>query len=574
MKANSHVIINRVRFVFILLFLFALGLVYRLYTVQIVSGDEFSVKADRQFLAPSSALLNRGEIYFTTKDGEEVSAAYQETGNIVVINPSLVTDPEQVYERINSVVPISKEDFTMKVAKISDPYEEIAKKVDLELGEKIVAPKLDGLDVYKQKWRAYPFNKIASNVLGFMAFEGDELAGRYGLERQYENTLRRLNESMYANFFVEMFSNLKSSFVTGSEKEGAIVTTIEPSVEAYLERTLMLVNEKWHSDYSAGIIMDPRTGEIIAMGTAPTFDPNNFGIEEDARIYSNRLVEDVYEMGSIVKPLTVAAGLDAGVITAKTTYNDAGFLVLNNSRISNYDGKGRGNVDMQEVLSQSLNTGVAFVVTRLGNTNFAKYMKSYGLDRKTGIDLPFEAAPLVENLNSPRDIEHATASYGQGIAMSPIATIRALSVLANGGKLVNPHVVKSIKYKTGLSKTIEMDSTTLPQVLKRESVDEVTRMLVKVVDDALLGGTVKQEHYSIAAKTGTAQIPRVDGRGYYDDRYLHSFFGYLPAYDPKFIIFLITYHPKEVRYASETLTNSFMDIAKYLINYYDVPPDR
>ena len=568
--ATSQVMSGRVRFIFVLILIFALGLVYRLYVLQIVEGQSFDEKADRQYLSPNSTLLDRGTIFFTSKDGDEVTAAYQKTGNIVVINPKLIENPEAVYKKINTVVPINKEDFLMRATKKTDPYEEVAKKIELEDGEKIAEPAISGLQINKQKWRSYPFNVLASNVLGFMAYDHDDLAGRYGLEHQYEATLKRSNESLYTNFFVEMFSNIKSSFSDEKNREGDIVTTIEPSVQDYLERTLDAVNKKWHSEYSGGIVMNPSNGEILAMGLSPSFNPNDFSDEEDSKIFSNRLVEDVYEMGSIIKPLTVAAGIDAGVIGPKSTYFDAGFLVLNNRRISNFDGKGRGNVEIQEILSQSLNTGVAFIASKLGNDNFSHYMKSFGFDKKTGIDLPFEAAPLADNLNSPREIEMATASYGQGIAMSPIATIRALAVLANGGKLVNPHIVSKIKYRTGLSSTIDYGEPL--QVLKPQTAEEVTKMLVKVVDEALIEGKGKNIHYSVAAKTGTAQIS--DGKGYYDDRYLHSFSGYFPAYNPKFIIFFFTYHPKEVRYASETLTNSFMDMTKYLINYYDIAPDR
>ncbi len=570
---HSQVIVGRVRLVFILIVIFSLGLIYRLYTIQIVSGEEFSQKADRQYLTVRPDLINRGSIFFTTKDGEKVTAAYQQTGNLVVINPTQIIDPEPIYDRVNSLIPIQKEEFLKKAAKKDDPYEEVIKKVDLEIGEKISQPKIAGLQVFKQKWRAYPAGKVAANVIGFMAYgKGDALAGQYGLERQYEKTLERNGESTYTNFFVEVFSDISETISDEDHAEGDLVTTIEPTVQTYLDRTIETVNKKWSSEFSGGIVMDPKTGEIIAMGQYPTFDPNDFSGVANPKIFSNRLVEDVYEMGSIIKPLTVAAGIDAGVISAASTYDDKGFLILNNSRISNYDGKARGVVSMQEVLSQSLNTGVAHIVGKLGKERFSQYMKSFGLDKKTNIDLPFEAAPLVDNLKSPRDIEHATASYGQGIAMTPVATARALAALANGGKLPNPHIVSRIDYKSGLTKKTEAGEQS--QVLKPETTEEVTRMLVKVVDEALLDGKVKMEHYSVAAKTGTAQIARADGRGYYDDRYLHSFFGYFPAYSPKFIIFLYTYHPKEVKYASETLTTSFHDVTKYLINYYDIPPDR
>ena len=305
---------------------------------------------------------------------------------------------------------------------------------------------------------------------------------------------------------------------------------------------------------------------------SPSFDLNKFNEEEDINIFRNPIVESVYEMGSIIKPLTIAAGLDSGSITAQTTYNDKGFLELDGYKISNYDGKGRGVVDMQEVLSQSLNTGVAFAVTEMGSKVFADYMRSFGLTEKTGIDLPNEVSPLIDNLNSPRDIEYATASFGQGIALSPIMTARALSALANNGILTNPHLVKKINYEIGPAKTIEIEEGR--RVLKPETADEITRMLVRVVDEALAGGTVKLKNYSVAAKTGTAQMANPKAKGYYEDRFLHSFFGYFPAYNPQFLVFLYTVHPKEVRYASQTLTEPFMDMTKFLINYYEIPPDR
>ncbi|HLP43971.1 MAG TPA: penicillin-binding protein 2 [Candidatus Nanoarchaeia archaeon] len=540
--------------------------------IQVVSGEEYALKADRQYLTSNSSLLNRGTIYFTSKEGDRVTAAYQETGNIIVINPKQIVDKNAIYNEINSHLPIEWEEFEKKAGKVNDPYEEVAKKVDADIGVKIQEARLPGLQVYKQKWRSYPGNELAAATIGFMAYDHEELEGRYGLEYQYEDTLKRSDESSYANFFVEVFSNIKEQFSEGEKAEGDIITTIEPNVQTYLEQVLKDINDTWSSDFTAGIVMNPDTGEIIGMGQYPTFDPNNFTNVKDAKVFSNHLVQNVHEMGSIIKPLTVAAGIDAGAITPRTTYDDKGFLVLNGKRISNYDGKGRGIVDMQQVLNQSLNTGVAFIVQKMGNDVFTQYFRNFGLDRKTGIDFPFEAAPLVDNLKSTRDIEHATASYGQGIAMTPISTIRALATLANGGKLVNPHLVSQINYKSGLHKTIDPGQPA--QIIKKETADEVTKMLINVVDDALLKGTAKLEHYSVAAKTGTAQIANPNGGGYYDDRYLHSFFGYFPAYNPKFIVFLYTYYPKDVQYASETLTTSFFELTKYLINYYDIPPDR
>src|SRR3989344_423288 len=350
------------------------------------------------------------------------------------------------------------------------------------------------------------------------------------------------------------------------------ITTIEPTVQMYLQSVLKNVTEKYSSDSTGGIIMDPSTGEIYAMETYPTFDPNRPDLEKSSAIFSNPLVENVYEMGSVINPLTISAGIDAGVVTAKTTYYDKGFTIISGKKVSNFDSKERGIVSLQDVLSQSLNVGAAYVQSLLGNKLFSEYMLGFSLADRTGIDFPNEGRNLVTNLKSNIDINLATASFGQGIALTPITTIRALSVIANGGDLVEPHTIKSIKYKIGVTKTTPI--TIGARVIKRETSEEVTRMLIYSVDNVLSGGSYRMPNYSIAVKTGTAQMVKPGGGGYEEDKFLHSFVGYFPAYNPKFIIFLYTINPKGARFGSETLTVPFMDTVKFLINYYEIPPDR
>jgi len=567
-----HTPLFRIRLLSFFVVVFAFVLIAKLYHVQIVNGSEYSDRADRQYIKPNQVLFDRGSIFFETKDGTTIGAATVKEGFTLVMHPKQLADAEAAYATLSTIVPLSKEEFMEKAKKVDDPYEELLRKVDRKVGIQIGELGIPGIRVYKENWRYYPGNKMASHTVGLVGYKGDELGGRYGLERYYEDILGRSSGGLYVNFFAEVFSNIKNTLFNGRELEGDIVTTIEPSVQNYLETTLENIHNDWSPDEIGGIIIDPRTGEIYAMAALPDFNANNLKEEKDPRVFSNPLVENVYEMGSIIKPLTMAAALDTGVVTAASTYKDDGFLVLNNRRISNYDGKARGVVKMQEILSQSLNTGVAYLVTKIGKEQFADYMRSFGIGELTGIDQPNEQAGITENLRSSRDIELATAAYGQGIAMSPIATVRALSTIANGGMLITPHLVKRIDYKVGVSKTIEPDPGT--RVLKKETADEVTRMLVEVVDTALKRGEVKMEDYSVAAKTGTAQIADNVNGGYLDDQYLHSFFGYFPSYNPQFLVFLYQVKPKGADYASETLTYPFIDIAKFLINYYEVAPDR
>lgn len=567
----KHLRNDRLKLLSVCVVAFALLVVGRLYVLQVMRSSLYVEQADRQYVKRGETIFDRGSILMTSKDGTLVSAATLRSGYTVALNPRQVVYPEDVVNALEGVLDLDQEVLFHKLGKTTDPYEELAKRVDEKTAKRIEGFALAGINVYKERWRHYPGGASASHVLGFVGYDGDNrFGGRYGLERYYDDVLSRDSDTPYANFFVEIFSDIGSIF-DGKRAHGDIVTSLEPTVESELERAIALVEKKWSSDTTGGIIMDPTTGEIYAMASSPDFDPNHIQLVKNASVFANPLVERVYEMGSIVKPLAVAAGLDAGVITPETTYDDKGSIIVNTAKISNFDGKARGITSMQQVLSESLNVGMAFVAQKLGNDALTEYFMDYGFGEETGIDLPGEVPGLVANLRSPRDIEHVTAAFGQGIALTPIETVRALSALGNGGILPNPHIVRRIDYLSGVSKTPSYTSD--KRVLSEGTSESITRMLVTVVDKALLGGTVKIPHYSIAAKTGTAQIPSPEG-GYYKDRYLHSFFGYFPAYDPKFIVFLYTVYPKGAEYASHTLTEPFIGLVKFLINYYDIAPDR
>lgn len=569
MNSNSTI---RIRIIFICVCFVALFIFAKLYTLQIVNGGSYRNRAEKQYSKPIDSSSDRGSIFFISKDETKIAAATMKEGYILAINPKQIQDTKNIYDALTSYVKIDKTTFFEKAGKTDDPYEEILKKIDKNTGESIQNLKLTGVIITKETWRVYPGDSLASNSVGLVGYdENNNLAGRYGLERYYEKVLSRAQQKSNKNIFAEVFSDIGGSIHSNEEKEGDIITSIEPTVENYLNKTLIDTKEKWKSDSIGGIIMNPKTGEIFAISSQPTFNPNNIKDIKDPKIFSNPIVEDAREMGSIIKPLTMAVGLDTGTITPASTYNDTGFLELDKKKISNFDGRARGVIPMQEILSQSLNVGATYIALKTGHTLFSDYFKSFGFGEVTGIDQPNEQKGIIKNLDSTRDVEIATASYGQGIALTPIQTIRALSVLANGGVLVTPHIVKEIEYSDGSTNQIDLPKI---QVLKKESTDAVTNMLIKVVDTALKKGAVKMEHYSIAAKTGTAQIADHVNGGYYKDRYLHSFFGYFPAYNPKFIVFLYHINPKNVEYASETLTDPFIQIAKFLINYYEIPPDR
>lgn len=555
--------------------LVGLILIGRLYYLQIVKFDFYLARGESQYVHTVQDLYNRGTIYFTTRDGERVSAATVQSGFVMAVDPGKVTDAPALYEALQPYLLIDRDTFLYRATLPDRVYVEVRSELREEDALAIKALGLRGVQLHRQRWRYYPAGPLSARTVGFVGYagerEGEQPVGRYGLERYHEETLSRDSDRLSVNFFAELFTNLgQLVFDNTAKRQGDIVTTIEPTVARLLQNELQEIHDQWDSRLTGGIIINPKTGDIYAIDAVPTFDPND---RDGSTIehFNNPLVEEQYELGSIIKALTMAAGLDSGAVSPSTTYYDAGSIELNTWTISNYDKRGRGLVDMQTVLNQSLNTGVAYVVKTMGKERFRDYFLKLRLGSETGIDLPSEIHGDVRNLNSPRDIEYATASYGQGIAMTPIAAVRALSALGNGGVLVTPHIASRIEYEDGTSKEIRFPEG--ERVWSQETSEEVTRMLVRVVDEALRNGTVALPEHSIAAKTGTSQLVKPEG-GYYDDRFLHSFFGYFPAYDPQFLVFLYTEDPQGVTYASETLTDSFMDIARFLINYYSIPPDR
>ncbi len=552
----------------------ALLLVVRLYFVQIVHGSSYEKDAIGQYVEQSPDDTTRGTIFFTTKDGTLVPAAVMQSGWRVAIQPPQLTDAQGAYSKINAITPIDRERFVASAAKENAPYEEVAYRLDDATAQKIRDLAIPGVILVQDQWRFYPGDTLAAQALGFVGYQGNYKVGMYGLERSYQDTLAESQDNLYVNPFAEIFSNVQSALsVNPADHEGSVVTSIEPNVQAQLEKTLDDVMTTYTPKFAGGIIMDPHTGAIYAIAARPAFDPNTYNTVTSPSVFGDPLVEGRYELGSIMKPLTMAAGIDSGAVTTATTYDDKGCILVSTYEVCNYDLKPRGVIPMQQILSQSLNVGASYVATKTGYPTFTRYMEAY-FGEKTGVDLPDEVTADLSNLGDGTGpaVNYDTASFGQGITVSPIEMTRALSALANGGVLPNPHVATAIKYDSGITRTLDFGQG--PRVMSTTTAATVTDMLTIVYDDAMLNGKIKMDHYSVASKTGTGQIPKPGGGYYPNGTYLHSFFGYFPAHDPRFIVFLFAFEPHGQEYASATLARPFYSIARFLINYYDIPPDR
>lgn len=565
---------DRAHLVLFIWVLVAFCIIVRAFYIQVIQHSKYLELGAKQYVSSVPINFDRGTILFSRHGGTPVPAAQLRATYRVALDPTQVQDANILFTKLSKYIPLEKESFLEKATKKNDPYEEIAKDVNSDVVTLLKAQKLKGVSYYRDNERSYPQESVGAKVIGFVGNNGSHVKGQYGLERYYDDVLTRDSDDKTVNFFAELFTDIEKTVVSNVDtQQGDIILTIDAEAQRVLHTTLVETQATWKSDIIGGIIMDPNTGAIIAMDSLPTYDPNEFQNVKDPSLFINQNVSGVYEMGSIIKPITMASAIDSGAVNeANTTYNDTGFRDLNGYKVRNFDSKSRGpHTSMQAILDQSLNVGIVFLVEQLGTKRFQEYFKKFGLGSETGIDIPGEASGLTKNLDSKVLVDSATAGFGQGIAVTPIQTIRALAALGNGGKLVTPHIVDSILYQNGDRKKIVEE--TPDQVIKPETSERISRMLVHVVDTALLHGADKMDHYSIAAKTGTAQMVQ-PGRGYYEDRYLHSFFGYFPAYEPKYIIFLFHTYPKGAQYASATLTDPFFKLVKFLISYYQVPPDR
>ncbi len=612
MSEKNKLIHNRINIFVLAIFLFFILIVVRLFYLQVIHGAEYKRAGESQYFYDTGENFDRGSIFFTNKnkalspavamsneydiaiDPKTIDLFFQkrmsEGSNLATLENDYYVKISKVFEDYNSeiikdnasssvVIFLDRQAFFEKMHNTESGYEVLLKNVPENIANDIISLRLKGVIVNRKKSRVYFEKGVGAKVFGFVGFSEDKKTGLYGLERYYNDVLEKKN-LVNANFFAEVFSDFNSSDSEIEEKsrmlqyassEGDINLTLDVNVQRYTAKVLAEAKTKWNSQKAGAIIMDINDGSIIAMEEIPSFDPNNYKEVSDIAFYNNDLISGVYEMGSIIKPLTVATALDLGLVDENTTYNDTGTITLSGYSISNYDKRARGpNTSLQKILSESLNVGIAFLVQKMGGDNLSHYFKEFGFGEYTGIDLPSEASGLTGNLDSKVAIDLVTAGYGQGIATTPIQTIRALAVLGNGGKLVTPHIVESISYDNGTTKVIAQDDSV--SVFKNASTSQIiSKILTEVVDGAM---NAKNPNYTVAAKTGTAQIPDPITKKYYEDKYLHSFFGYFPATNPKYIIFLYQVDPRGAQYASQTLKESFFNLVNFLINYYEIPPDR
>lgn len=463
-----------------------------------------------------------------------------------------------------------EEDLISKLSNHKLYWTQLARKIPVSVREKIEPLNFKGMGFERDPKRFYPEASMAAQLLGFVASDkfGDD-TGYFGLEGYYDKQLRGKTGKVSQEKDIFGFPILVRKYQTIEPQKGASLhLTLDRSIQFLVEDKLRQAVEKYDAKDGTIIIADPKTGSILAMATYPSYNPAFFP-EFDQKLYRNPAVADTYEPGSTYKLVTMSAALDLSVIEPSTRCPVcSGPRQIGGYEISTWNKKYYPDSTMTEIIEHSDNVGMTFVSEKLGIDKFYSYITKFGFGKQTGIDLQEEASGFIREKEDWKIIDLATASFGQGIAVTPIQMIQAVQVIANKGKLIKPSVVDKIvegDRETKIKTQIEQ------QVISTKTATQITEMMVAAVEKGE-ARAFAPKGYRIAGKTGTAQIPLA---GHYDPaKTIASFVGFAPADNPKFVMLVRFTEPKSSPFGSETAAPTFFAVAESLFNYFGIPPSK
>ncbi len=547
----------RITFVLALIFIFSAVITCRLFFLQVVSHDYYAALARGQQKLFWDIIGDRGEIFLAN---HALPVATNREYSFLYLSPAEIPadEKEKVAQVLSEKLKIDKDYLESRLQK-DNLYELIQNKMTDEAVIPIEELKLTGVYFGKETSREYPYGDFASHILGFVNEEGE---GQYGAEEYWNDTLRGKEE------FWEGIKGPLGYFFPGlsnSDNKGADLNlTIDYNIQYLAEKLLRNAEKTLNISGGTIIVINPSSGKLLALADLPSFNPSEYSAETDFSVFQSDAIQKIFEPGSVFKPITMASAMDQGKITPETTYRDPGVLEIGGWPIYNYDQRQYpGDITMTQVLEKSINTGAVFAESQLGHKKFLEYITNFGIFEKTGIDLQGETSSKNAEFKKGYEINYATASFGQGIEMTPIQLVRAFSVIANGGKLIKPYLVEN---ESKISNN---------NVISLETASKVTAMLVSVVENGF-GKAARVPGYYIAGKTGTAQVSYsalgINKKGYSDQTW-QSFIGFAPAFNPQFLVLVKLNNPasKTAEYSAVPI---FQELAKYIIDYYQIPPDH
>ncbi len=538
----------RINLIFFFFLALSAVIAYRLFSLQILKGDFYKALSQGLYVSFRDVPIERGEIFL--KNGEPL--AINIDSPFVFAAPKKMKNLEEAAGDLSRALKIDK-DLLLKKLKESRSYLMIKERLTKEEVNALKKLNLEGVYLSEKKVRYYPQETMASQVVGFLGAQG---RGQYGLEEFYNDILEKGENNR-------------------SAKGHDLILTIDYNIQFEAEKILKEAKDKFGIESGQIVVIDPNSGRIIALAHFPNFNPNGYkkyAKEKNLSIFKNSVTQELFEPGSVFKSITMAGALNEGKITPQTTYHDPGVISIGGYKIYNYEKRRYpGKLTMTNVLEKSINSGAVFAERKLGNNSFLKYIERFGFFHPTGIDLP-EVYSQNRVIKRGREINFATASFGQGIEMTPIQLIRAYCAIANGGKLVRPHIVDSI-IENGKVVKKEQPEISSP-IISSKTSHQLAAMLVSVVKNGFAKGAGINGYY-IAGKTGTAQVAFSNlgiKKSGYSTKTIQTFVGFAPAFSPRFLALVKLDNPK-TRSSEYSAVPTFRKLAEYIIHYWQMPPD-
>ncbi|MFA5029300.1 MAG: penicillin-binding protein 2 [Patescibacteria group bacterium] len=611
----------RIRLLAIFFIVFGFLAIVRLFDLQILKGSFYTALASGQHELYQRLFPERGSVYVIEKEGNKETLFPLVTNHdlyMLYAIPKEIVDPEETAKKVMAIFGLPEEinfkqvekelfadisastspklaaeikeerkkkwyqeQLDLEIKKLADkfsrkedPYEPIRHKLTPEQVEEIKALNIDGLAFQKEVWRFYTEKGLGGHLFGFWGFAGDNRQGKYGLEGYFDQILAgkfgeiHSERDAWGNI-IAVGKNSLVEKIDGSD----LVLTIDRAVQYKACQALYQAVDHFEAAGGAVVVMNPKTGAILAMCGAPDYNPDEYNKVDDIQVYNNPAIFKAYEPGSIFKVITMAAALDAGKIEPTTTYEDKGEVVYDHFHIKNFNDKIYGRQTMIEVLEKSINTGAIYAMKQTTAKVFTKYVKDFGFGQKTGIELDKEVVGDISNLDRRGEIYAATASFGQGIMVTPLQMLTAVSAIANEGKIMKPYIVsKIISHNKGQDEIEEFRPQEVRQVISPKAAAMLSGMMVSVVESGH-GKPAAVPGYRVAGKTGTAQIANKNSGGYSSAVYT-SFVGFAPFADPRIAIIVSLDNPQRGREAMVVAAPVFADIAKFALQYYNVPYDN
>jgi cell division protein FtsI (penicillin-binding protein 3) len=541
--------------VFALVFVAASGRVAWLQAVRAQTLDRLATNQQREALVVPA---RRGTIF----DRLGVQLALGERAITVYANPKQVADPRVAALAAGRALELDPDKLYPLLADRSRGFVYVARKVDPEKAKALESEGIAGFGFYPEERRAYPQRAVASEVVGYA---GTENTGLAGLELRYDKVLagRNGSKTIVRDPFGRTIDEVESKPVRNGRD---IHLTVDNSLQGQVERILRRTRKKWGAKAATAVVLDAKTGGILALGVEPGFDANVYPTvsrccEQRLR---NRAVTDTYEPGSTFKVVTIGAVLESGLVSPETKFRLPGTIRVADRVIHDAAPRGTQTMTVAQILSQSSNVGVITLAIQLQRQQLSEWIRRFGFGRKTGIDYPGETRGIVLPPDEWSGSTIGNVPIGQGIAVTPLQMAAAYGAIANGGVWLEPHLVERV----------EGGKATVPKrrrIVSEQTAKQVSKMLRGVVEEGS-GAEAKVPGYRVAGKTGTAAKPDPTG-GYSTSRYVASFVGFVPASRPRLVVLVTVDEPQGVIWGGTVAAPVFSEIAQFALQYLEVPPD-